>query len=106
MYRHYFSTSKEEGILRLSIAVTLFMTLLGGAFGLLASSLTLLFDAVYELVDVAMTGLALLVSRLITLSASRPTAGQNLCARFSLGFWRPEPTLQVLTGLVLTGGVR
>lgn len=103
MYRHYFSTSKEEGILRLSIAVTLFMTVLGVGFGLLASSLTLLFDAVYELVDVAMTGLALLVARLITLSTSGAASGRKLSERFSMGFWHLEPMVLGMNGVLLMG---
>lgn len=99
----YFNPSSEEGILRISIAVTLFVTLLGVAFGLLAASLTILFDAVYELLDVVMTGLALLVARLITLSTTGGTLNQKLAERFSMGFWHLEPIVLGVNGLLLMG---
>lgn len=101
MIRHYFSTSKEDGVLRLSIVVTLLVTVLGVAFGLLATSLTILFDAVYELIDVAMTGLALLVSRLITVSASGGALNKKLAERFSMGFWHLEPIVLGMNGVLL-----
>lgn len=99
----YFNPSSEEGILRISIAVTLFVTLLGVAFGLLAASLTILFDAVYELLDVVMTGLALLVARLITLSTTGGKLNQKLAERFSMGFWHLEPIVLGVNGLLLMG---
>ncbi len=101
--RQYFNSSSEEGVLRLSIAVTLFVTLLGVLFGLAASSLTILFDAVYELVDVVMTGLALLVARLITLSTSGGLVNKRLAERFSMGFWHLEPIVLGVNGLLLMG---
>ena len=106
MSRHsnpYFTLSSEEGVLRLSIAITLFVTLLGVVFGLLAASLTILFDAVYELVDVVMTGLALLVARLITLSTSGGFVNKRLAERFSMGFWHLEPMVLGVNGLLLMG---
>ncbi len=99
----YFALSSEESILRFSMAVTLFVTLLGVFFGLLAASLTILFDAVYELVDVVMTGLALLVARLITLSTSGGTVNKRLAERFSMGFWHLEPIVLGVNGLLLMG---
>src|SRR5690606_34981180 len=99
----YFNPSSEEGILRISIAVTLFVTLLGVAFGLLAASLTILFDAVYELLDVVMTGLALLVARLITLSTTGGKLNKKLAERFSMGFWHLEPIVLGVNGLLLMG---
>lgn len=100
--QRYFSPSTEEGVLRLSIATTLFVTLLGVVFGLLATSLTILFDAVYELVDVVMTGLALLVARLIALS-SGDALNKRLAERFSMGFWHLEPIVLGVNGLLLMG---
>ncbi|MFT0849339.1 cation transporter [Achromobacter sp. F4_2707] len=99
----YFALSSEESILRFSMAVTLFVTLLGVFFGLLAASLTILFDAVYELVDVVMTGLALLVARLITLSTSGGIVNKRLAERFSMGFWHLEPIVLGVNGLLLMG---
>src|SRR5690606_12551118 len=101
--QNYFSPSSEEGVLRLSIAVTLFVTVLGVFFGLLAASLTILFDAVYELLDVVMTGLALLVARLITLSTSGGSFNKRLAERFSMGFWHLEPMVLGVNGLLLMG---
>ncbi len=76
--------------MRISIGITLFVTVLGVVFGLLAASLTILFDAVDELIDVAMTGLALLVARLIAVSTSGVN-DKRLAERFSMGFWHLEP---------------
>src|SRR5690606_11931890 len=98
-----FSLSSEEGVLRFSIATTLFVTAIGVIFGLLATSLTILFDAVYELVDVVMTGLALIVARLIAMSASEGTVNKRLTERFSMGFWHLEPMVLGANGLLLMG---
>lgn len=103
MHPGYFSPHKEDGVLRLSIAITLFVTVLGVAFGLLATSLTILFDAVYELFDVAMTGLALLVSRLIAASTSGGPINKRLAERFTMGFWHLEPMVLGMNGLLLMG---
>src|SRR5690606_35014374 len=98
-----FSLSSEEGVLRFSIATTLFVTALGVFFGLLATSLTILFDAVYELVDVVMTGLALLVARLIAMSTTGGNVNKRLSERFSMGFWHLEPIVLGANGLLLMG---
>src|SRR5690606_30222242 len=76
---------------------------LGVVFGLLATSLTILFDAVYELVDVVMTGLALLVARLIAMSTSGGTLNKRISERFSMGFWHLEPIVLGANGLLLMG---
>lgn len=103
MSRQYFSASKEEGVLRLSIVITLFVTVLGVGFGLLAASLTILFDAVYELIDVVMTGFALLVARLIAASTAGGAVNKRLSERFSMGFWHLEPMVLGLNGMLLMG---
>lgn len=103
MIHRYFSFTTEEGVLRFSIAITIFVTILGIGFGLLAASLTILFDAVYELVDVAMTGLALIVARLITLSTSGSARKLRLQERFDMGFWHLEPMVLGVNGLMLMG---
>lgn len=95
--------ASEEGALRFSILITLLLTLLGVFFGLLADSLTLLFDAFYELIDVVMTGLALLVARLIAASTSGALASRRLSERFSMGFWHLEPMVLGVNGLMLMG---
>lgn len=101
MSHHYFSPSTEEGVLRISIVITLFVTVLGVVFGLFAASLTILFDAVYELIDVVMTGLALLVARLITISTSGSTINKRLAERFNMGFWHLEPMVLGVNSLLL-----
>ena len=89
--------------MRISIAITLFVTVLGMVFGLLAASATILFDAAYELIDVAMTGLALLVARLIAVSTSGRTPNRRLQERFTMGFWHLEPLVLGVNGLLLIG---
>ncbi len=91
----------EDGGLRFSIVITLAVTVLGVVYGLLAASLTLLFDAVYELLDVVMTGLALLVSRLISASTSGRPLNRRLAERFTMGFWHLEPMVLGLNGVLL-----
>jgi predicted Co/Zn/Cd cation transporter (cation efflux family) len=83
---------REQALLRLSIAVTLLVSLLGVGFGLWSGSRSIVFDGVYGLIDVAMTGAALLVSRLILRGEDR---------RFQYGYWHLEPQLAVLNGMVL-----
>ena len=101
MQQLQFSPSTEEGVLRLSIGITLLVTVLGVAFGLLASSLTILFDAVYELIDVVMTGLALMVARLIAVSTASGAVNKRLSERFNMGFWHLEPMVLGVNGLLL-----
>src|SRR5690606_13766576 len=102
-FKQYFNLSSEEGVLRFSIVLTLTATVAGVVFGLLAASLTILFDAVYELVDVVMTGLALLVARLITISTSGGVINKRIAERFSMGFWHLEPMVLGANGLLLMG---
>lgn len=91
----------EEAVLRYSIFITLLVTVLGVVFALLADSLTLLFDAVYESIDVAMTGLALVVARLIAASTSHSSVRHHLAERFNMGFWHLEPMVLGFNGLLL-----
>ena len=50
--------ASEQGILRLSIAVTLLLAGGGILFGLLSGSFSIVFDGVYSLADASMSGLA------------------------------------------------
>ena len=54
--------ASEQGILRLSIAVTLLLAGGGILFGLLSGSFSIVFDGVYSLADASMSGLALIVA--------------------------------------------
>ncbi len=49
----------EQGVLRISIAVTLVMAGVGVLFGLLSGSYVIVFDGVYEMTDATMTIVAL-----------------------------------------------
>lgn len=84
--------AQERRILRTSVLVTVFVGSLGVLFGLLSGSLSIVFDGVFSVVDASMTGLALLVSRLIARQAS---------ARFQLGFWHLEPMVLAFNGALL-----
>ncbi len=85
-------SAREQGLLRLSLGATLLVSLAGVGFGLWAGSRSIVFDGFYGLIDVTMTGAALLVSRLIA-------RGDD--DRFQYGYWHLEPQLAVLNGMVL-----
>ena len=58
----------EQGVLRLSIAVTFLLAAFGGTYGLWVRSGSIIFDGIYSLLDASMTMVALLVAKLITQS--------------------------------------
>lgn len=80
----------EQRILKLSIGVTVVLALFGLAFGLVSGSLSIAFDGVFSVIDAAMAGLALFVSRLVT----RQTENR----RFQFGFWHIEPMVLAFNG--------
>lgn len=83
----------EQRALKLSIAMTLVVAGLGVVLGLLAGSQSILFDGVFSTIDAAMSGLALLVSRLVERETSQ---------RFQHGYWHFEPMVAALNGAILT----
>ncbi|WP_062204322.1 cation diffusion facilitator family transporter [Aureimonas sp. AU12] len=83
----------EDIVLKRSIAMTVVVGASGVAFGILSGSLSIAFDGVFSAVDAAMTGLALLVTRLIARDTSR---------RFQMGFWHFEPIVLAFNGALLT----
>ena len=88
----------EQGLLRISIAVTFLLAGVGILFGILSGSFAIVFDGVYALTDAAMTIVALLVSNLIA------TGGKGrLVKHFTMGFWHLEPMVLGLNGILLTG---
>ncbi|NNU61885.1 cation diffusion facilitator family transporter [Ochrobactrum soli] len=93
----------EQTVLQVSIGVTLLVACFGVVFGLLSGSFSIVFDGVYMLADAAMSGLALIVSRLIALSASPEQPNRKLRERFTMGFWHLEPMVLGLNGIMLTG---
>lgn len=82
----------EQALLRLSIYVTTGVGLAGVVMGLVTGARSVLFDGIYSIVDVAMTGLALIVSRLLAKDGSR---------RFQFGYWHFEPIVAAFNGTVL-----
>ncbi|WP_312893283.1 cation diffusion facilitator family transporter [Ancylobacter sonchi] len=93
----------EQGVLRLSIAVTLLMAAAGIVFGLMSGSFAIVFDGVYAMTDATMTVVALLVSNLIATSTAGGAAGGRLVKHFTMGFWHLEPMVLGLNGILLTG---
>jgi predicted Co/Zn/Cd cation transporter (cation efflux family) len=82
----------EQRVLKISIAVTFLLAVSGLLFGLLSGSLAIVFDGMFNVVDMAMSILALLVARLLTKTGSR---------RFQYGYWHIEPMVLVFNGSVL-----
>ncbi len=80
----------EQRMLRLSIGVTIIVSLFGVAFGLLSGSMSILFDGVFAAIDAAMSGLALFVSRLV----SRESSNRS----FQFGYWHIEPMVLAFNG--------
>lgn len=99
----FFDLTCEQGLLRTSIAVTLFIATIGIAFGLASGSFSIVFDGVYSLVDASMSGLSLVVVKLITAHISSAQMSRKLRERFSMGFWHLEPMVLALNGILLSG---
>ena len=82
----------EQHVLKISIAVTFLLAVAGIFFGLLSGSLAIVFDGMFNVVDMIMSILALLVARLLTSEGSR---------RFQYGYWHVEPMVLVFNGGIL-----
>jgi cation diffusion facilitator family transporter len=80
----------EQRLLKLSIGVTVMVSLFGVVFGLLSGSLSIMFDGVFSAIDAAMSGLALFVSRLIS--------RDQLNRQFQFGYWHIEPMVLAFNG--------
>lgn len=93
----------EQGVLRVSIVVTIALAVIGIVFGLLSGSFAIVFDGVYALTDATMTIVALLVSNLIASSTAVGPARSKLVKHFTMGFWHLEPMVLGLNGIMLTG---
>ncbi|MDR0281063.1 MAG: cation transporter [Paucimonas sp.] len=102
MATRFFDLSDEQGVLRTSIAVTLFIAAIGIGFGIASGSFSIVFDGVYSMVDASMSGLSLVVVRLIT-AHTRTHMSRKLRERFTMGFWHLEPMVLALNGILLTG---
>ncbi|UPK87474.1 cation transporter [Pseudomonas sp. A2] len=91
----FFDITSEQGLLRTSIAVTLFIAVIGIAFGLASGSFSIVFDGVYSLVDASMSGLSLVVVRLITAHTTSVQMSRKLRERFTM--------VLALNGILLSG---
>jgi cation diffusion facilitator family transporter len=86
------SANAEQRTLKFSIALTVFLGVLGVASGLLTNSQAIIFDGMYSFVDVVPTVASLLVVKLIARGTSH---------RFQYGFWHLEPLVAVLRDAIL-----
>ena len=82
----------EQGTLKFSIALTVFLGVLGVASGLVTGSQAIIFDGMYSFVDVVPTVVSLLVVKLIARGTSQ---------RFQFGYWHLEPLVGVLRDSIL-----
>lgn len=83
---------KEQQLLKISIYVTLIVSIASVSFGLWIRSRSIAFDGVYTLIDAAMTVVALMTVKLIA-------KGDD--DRFQYGYWHLEPILALVNGMVL-----
>lgn len=86
------SKTTEQGTLKFSIALTVFLGVLGVASGLVTGSQAIIFDGMYSFVDVVPTVVSLLVVKLIARGTTH---------RFQYGFWHLEPLVAVLRDAIL-----
>ncbi|RUR10544.1 cation diffusion facilitator family transporter [Legionella sp. km772] len=86
---HSNNALQEQRVLKISIAATFFLAVIGIVFGLLSGSLAIVFDGMENMVDTGMTLLALLVTRLLKSEGNR---------RFQYGYWHVEPLVLVFNG--------
>lgn len=82
----------EQRLLKRSIALTAFIGTLGVALGLVSRSMSIVFDGLFSLIDMAMLLLALMVARLVNREANRT---------FQYGYWHIEPMALAFNGGML-----
>lgn len=86
-------TSREQTLLKRSIAATAAIGVSSTAFGLWMGSQAIVFDGVFSLADMLMTLVDLAVVRLLAIEGSR---------RFQYGYWHLEPLVVVFNGAMIT----
>jgi len=84
---------REQALLAVSIKVTILTALLGVLFGILSGSLAIAFDGVYSVIDASISGLALIVAKLLQGDGNR---------RFQHGYWHIEPLVLAFNGGIIT----
>lgn len=82
----------EQNTLRISIAMTVVLGVLGIASGLGTGSQAMIFDGMYSFVDVVPSIVSLLVVKLLA---------QGTSQRFQYGYWHLEPLVMVLRDSIL-----
>jgi predicted Co/Zn/Cd cation transporter (cation efflux family) len=82
----------EQHTLRISIAMTVVLGVLGIASGLGTGSQAMIFDGMYSFVDVVPSIVSLLVVKLLA---------QGTSQRFQYGYWHLEPLVMVLRDSIL-----
>jgi predicted Co/Zn/Cd cation transporter (cation efflux family) len=93
---------EEAALLRFSVRLLIGLALLSVGFGILTGSFAILFDGIYAVIDAAMGGLALLVSRLIVEDAVRKDEERpDRTRRYQFGFWHLEPMVLALNATLL-----
>lgn len=92
---------EEQGVLRLSISMTVLVAGLGILMGILSGSASIMFDGIYSLLDTVMSLLALVVVKLIHADTQSGYLSERLRNRFSMGFWHLEPMVLGLNGTLL-----
>jgi cation diffusion facilitator family transporter len=90
--KHRTMIGGEQGTLKVSIALTVMLGVLGVASGLATGSQAIIFDGMFSFVDVLPTIVSLLVVKLIARGTSQ---------RFQFGYWHLEPLVGVLRDSIL-----
>lgn len=84
--------SKERAALKLSLAGTVFVSILGISYGFYVGSNAILLDGMFSLLSMGMTGLSLYTAYLV----SKPDDAQ-----FQFGYAHLEPLINVVNGIMI-----
>jgi cation diffusion facilitator family transporter len=90
--RDVLNPAVEQRALKVSIAATVLIGVMGVAGGLMIGSRAITFDGMYSFVDAMLTCGALVVSKLVTREPSR---------QFQFGFWHLEPLIGAIQSAIL-----
>ncbi|PSW14494.1 hypothetical protein C9J01_08665 [Photobacterium rosenbergii] len=88
---------QEQRLIIISIAVTFFFSVFGIVWGILADSSMITFDGTYSLISVGLSGLSLIVLKLVAQSS------ESVNSKFPFGKAHFEPMLIVFKSLTLIG---
>ncbi|OBU15490.1 cation diffusion facilitator family transporter [Photobacterium aquimaris] len=88
----YRKVSKERAALKLSLAGTIFVSILGISYGFYVGSNAILLDGMFSLLSMGMTGLSLYTAYLV----SKPDDAQ-----FQFGYAHLEPLINVVNGIMI-----